>query len=130
MKELEKSVAAPFQVNVWRSPQESSLESSFSHWVKCTYRQLRSVFGLLQENSWCPKGGQEKHLFQQHDFPFNVYESMANTYSKEQALLMDTKRKDRGKRWIQIFDKTQDLSIRSFWCHSTWHQEEPLGYFF
>ena len=76
------------------------LESNLANWVKCTYRQLRSVFGLLQESSWCAKGGQKKYLFPQNDFPFNVYKSMANTNSKEQVLLMD---QDRGKRWIQIF---------------------------
>ena len=45
--------------------------------------------------SFCYKTflGYWQHLFQQHDFPFNVYKSVANN-SKEQALLMD---QDRGK---------------------------------
>ena len=58
------------------------------------YRELRSVLGLLQKISWCAKGGHKLHLFQQHDFPFNVYKSVANTCSKEQGVLMD---QDRGK---------------------------------
>ena len=55
------------------------LESSFAHWVKCTYGELRSVFGFLQKISWCAKGGHKQHLFQQHDFPFNVYKCVANS---------------------------------------------------
>ena len=50
---------------------------------------------------------------------------MANTYSKEQELLID---QDRGKPWKQIFWHTEDLSITSSWYHSKWHQEGPLGY--
>ena len=42
---------------------------------------------------WLAKGDYWQHLFQQHDFPFNIYKSVANN-SKEQALLMD---QDRGK---------------------------------
>ena len=63
------------------------LESNLSHLFKCTYAQLRSVLGLLQNISWCAEGGQ------QHDFPFNVYKCVANNYSKEQALSMDQNRK-------------------------------------
>ena len=74
--------------------------SSLAHQVKCTYKELKIVLGLLQNISWCAKGGNEQHLFQQHDFPFNVYESVGNTYSKEQGLLMD---QDRGNPRIQIF---------------------------
>ena len=52
----------------------SCLERGLAHWViKCTYRELRSVLGLLQKLSWCAEGGNEQHLFQQHDFPFKVY---------------------------------------------------------
>ena len=47
------------------------LESSLAHWVKCTYRELRSVLRLLQTISWCAKGGHKLHLFQQHDLPLN-----------------------------------------------------------
>ena len=50
---------------------------------------------------------------------------MANTYSKEQGLLID---QDRGEPLKQIFDKTEDLSTTSFWYHSKWYQEGPLGY--
>ena len=75
----------------------SCLQRCLSHWVKCTYRELRNVLGLLQKISWCAEGGNEQHLFQQHDIPFNVYKSAANTNSKEQGLLMH---QDRG---IQIF---------------------------
>ena len=58
------------------------LESGYANWVKCTYGELRSVLGLLQNISWCTKDGQKQHLFQQHDFPFNVNKSVANN-SKE-----------------------------------------------
>ena len=82
MKEPEKlhQLSTPFQVNVFSS---RCLESSFAHSVKCTNGELRSVLDLLQ------KGSHKQHLFQQHDFPFDVYESVANNNSKEQALLMD-----------------------------------------
>ena len=69
------------------------LESSLAHWVKCTYRKLRSVLGLLQKSSCCAKGGHKLRLLQQHDFPFNVYKSKANTYLKEPGLLMDQDRR-------------------------------------
>ena len=45
------------------------------------------------------KGGQKLHLFQQHDFPFNVFKIKANTYSKEPRLLMNH---DRGKLFLII----------------------------
>ena len=76
------------------------LESTLAHCVKCTYGELRSVLGFLQKISWCTKGGHKQHLFQQHGFPFNVYKSLANNNSKEQALLTD---QNRGKPWIQIY---------------------------
>ena len=75
------------------------LESSFAYWVKCTYKKFRSVLGLLQKSSWYDKGGHKLHLFQQHDFPFNVYKSKANSYSKEPGLLMD---QDSGKHILII----------------------------
>ena len=50
---------------------------------------------------------------------------MANTNSKEQALLID---QDKGKPWIQIFDIIENLSVRSIWYHSKW-QKENLGLF-
>ena len=65
------------------------LECSLVHWVKYTYRELRSVLGLLQKIPWSAKGGHKVHLFQQHDFSFNVYKRVAHTYSKEQRLLID-----------------------------------------
>ena len=37
----------------------------------------------------CAKDGHKQHLFQQYDFSFNVYKSVANNNSNEQALLMD-----------------------------------------
>ena len=40
------------------------LESSSAHWVKCTFRELRSAPALLQKNSWYAKGGHKQHLFQ------------------------------------------------------------------
>ena len=67
---------------------------SLAHWVKCTYGEFKIVLGFLQKISWCAKGGHKQYLFQQHDFPFNVYKSVANNNSKEQALLMD---QNRGK---------------------------------
>ena len=70
------------------------LENSLTHKVKHTYVKLRSVLSMLQKISWCVKSSHKQHLFQQHDFPFNVYRSVANTTSKEQGLLMD---QDRGK---------------------------------
>ena len=69
------------------------LKSSWEHWVNCTYRELKSVLGLLQKNYCCANGGHKQHLFQQHDFSFNNYKRVANTYSKEQGLL---KVQDRG----------------------------------
>ena len=44
---------------------------------------------MLQTNSWCALGGHKQHLFQQHDFDFNVYECVAKANAKEQALLFD-----------------------------------------
>ena len=29
---------------------------------------------------------------------------------------------------MQFFDNIEDMSKRSFWYHSEWHQDEPLGY--
>ena len=72
---------------------------------------------MLQKNSLCAKSSHKQHLFQQHDFPFNVYKSVANTNSKEQGLLMD---QDRGKPGIEIFSQ--------YWYYSKWHQEELLDY--
>ena len=71
----------------------SCLQSSLAHWIKCTYRELKSVLGLPQNISWCTKGGHKQNLFQQNDFPFNIYKNVANTYSKEQGLLMDQDRR-------------------------------------
>ena len=51
------------------------LESGLTQWIKCTYRELSSVLGLLQNFFWCANGGNKQHLFQQYDFPFNVYKS-------------------------------------------------------
>ena len=75
------------------------LESSLAYWIKCTYSKLRSILGLLQKSSWCAKGGHKLHLFQQYDFPFNVYKGKANTYSKAAGLLMY---QDRGKHILII----------------------------
>ena len=47
---------------------------------------------FLKKIYWCAKGGHKQHLFQQHDFPFNVYKSVANNYSKEQVVLRDQNR--------------------------------------
>ena len=69
------------------------LERSSVHWVKCTYRVLRSVLSLLQEISWCAKVAHIQHLFQQYDFSFNVYKSAGNTDSKKHTLSMH---RDRG----------------------------------
>ena len=65
---------------------------------------------MLQKITWCTYGGHKQHLFQQHDFPFSVYKSVAKTNAKEQALLLD---QDREKLWIQFFDNIENLSIRS-----------------
>ena len=75
-------------------------ESGLTQWIKCTYGELSSVLGLLQKISCCANGGNKQHLFQQYDFPFNVYKSVAITNSKEQVLLMD---QDKGKHSIQFF---------------------------
>ena len=75
-------------------------ESGFTQSIKCTYRELSSVLGLLQKISWCANGGNKQHLFLQYGFPFNVYKSVAKTSSKEQIVLMD---QDRGKHSIQFF---------------------------
>ena len=40
------------------------LQISSVHWVKRTYKEFRSVLGLLQEITWCAKGGDKQHLFQ------------------------------------------------------------------
>ena len=76
------------------------LKSSLTQWIKCTYRNLRSNLSLLQKISWCPWGGHKQHLYQQHDFPFNVYKSVEKTNANKQGLLLD---QDRGKPWIQLF---------------------------
>ena len=68
------------------------LECGLAHWAKCTYRELRGVLGLLQKVSWCTKCGHKVHLFQQHDFLCIIFKSVANTYSKEQRLLIDQDR--------------------------------------
>ena len=70
----------------------SCSESSLAHWAKCTYGEFNSVLGLLQKSSWRAKGGYKQNLFQQHDFSFNVYKTVANNNSKEQALLLEQKR--------------------------------------
>ena len=75
------------------------LESSSTNWVKCTYRDLMRVLGLLQKISCCAKGGHKQYLFQQYNFLFNFYKCVANTNSKEHALSID---QERGKPWIQI----------------------------
>ena len=95
MKESEKlhQLPTPFQVNVQRC-----FEGGLTQWIKRTYRELRSVLGLLKKISWCANGANKQHLIQQYDFPFNVYKSVAKTNSKEQALLMD---QGRGKYSIQ-----------------------------
>ena len=36
------------------------LESSLADWVRWTYRELRSILGLLQKISWFPKGGHKQ----------------------------------------------------------------------
>ena len=91
MKEPEKlhQLETPFQVNIWSSPQ--SVWKVVWH-TKYTYRELRSILGLLQTNSLCAKSSHKKHLLQQHDFPFNVYKSVAITNLKEQGLLIDQDR--------------------------------------
>ena len=76
------------------------LESSSTQWVKCTYRELRTVLSLLQKISWCAKGGHKQRVFQRCDFTFHVYKSVANTNSEEHTLPMD---QDRGKAWTQVF---------------------------
>ena len=75
-------------------------ESGLTHWIKCTYRELSSVLGVLQNISWCAIGDNKQHLFQQYDFPFNAYKSVAKTNSKEHVLLMDQVRR---KHSIQLF---------------------------
>ena len=47
---------------------------------------------MLQKITWCTYGGHKQHLFQQHDFSFSVYKSVAKTNAKEQALLLDQDR--------------------------------------
>ena len=80
------------------------LENSLAHCVKFTYRELRSVLSLLQKISSCSKGSHKQHLFQQHDFSFNVCKRVADNNSKEQALSMNQDK----------VDKIEDLSIGSF----------------
>ena len=126
MKEPEilHQLPTPFQVNVWSLPQIVQ-KVGLHAVVKCTYRKRMRVLGLLQKNSWCAKGAQNQLLFQQYDFSFNVYVSVANTDSKDYPLPMD---QDRWKPWIQFFDNIEVLSLRSFWYHTKWHQDESLGY--
>ena len=47
------------------------------------------------------------HKQQQHDFSFNVYRSVTNNNSKEQALLMD---QDKKKPEFEMFDFIEDIS--------------------
>ena len=44
---------------------------------------------MLQKIYWCAKSNHKQPIFQQHDFPFNVYKSVANTDPKVQGLLMN-----------------------------------------
>ena len=93
MKEPEilHRLSTPFQVNVWSLPQIVQ-KVGLHDVVKCTYRKRGRVLGLLQKNSWCAKGAQNQLLFQQYDFSFNVYVSVANTDSKDHPLPMDQDR--------------------------------------
>ena len=70
------------------------LESNLTHWVNIHKESSEAFSVCYQKNSLCAKSSHKQHLFQQHDFPFNVYKSVANTNLKEQGLLMD---QDRGK---------------------------------
>ena len=47
---------------------------------------------MSQKISWCALEDHKQHLFQQHDYPINVYKSVAKTNAKEQALLLDQDR--------------------------------------
>ena len=68
------------------------LEISLTQWIKWRYTEPRSVCN--KKNSYCANGSHKEHLFLEHDFPFDVYRSVASNNSKEQALLID---QDRGK---------------------------------
>ena len=93
MKETEKlQLQTSFQINVRSLPQ--GVWKQFDTLGKYTYRELTSTLGLLQKNSLFAKSIHKQHLFQEHDFSFNVYTSVANTNLKEQGPLMD---QDRGK---------------------------------
>ena len=54
---------------------------------------------MLEVIYWCAKIGHKQHRSQKYCFYFNVDESLANTNSKEQALLTD---QERVKARIQI----------------------------
>ena len=60
-----------------------------THWVNTHIENSGAFSVCYKKNSLRAKSSHKEHLFQQHDFPFNVYTSVANTNSKEQELLMD-----------------------------------------
>ena len=101
------------------------LESSLAHWVKCTYGELRSVLGLLQKISWCAKVGHKLHLFQQHNFPLTFIKVWLTLIQKNKDCYLSNIEESPEN---EFFDNTKDLSLTSFWYHSRWHQEVPLGY--
>ena len=69
------------------------LEISLAHYIKCTHRELRSVFGLLKNVSWCAKVLKNSIYFRNMSFPL-TFIKVTNTNSKEKGLLMN---QDRGK---------------------------------
>ena len=81
------------------------LEINFAHWVKCAYRELKRVLGLLQKIYWCARAGHKQHRFQQNNFLLYVYKSVTNTISEEHPLSMD---QDRGNSGMQFFDNIED----------------------
>ena len=69
------------------------LESSSPHWVKCTFTELRSVFGLLQKNLGTLKVVTHNIYFSNMIFHLTFMKLWLILITKK-ALLMD---QDKGK---------------------------------
>ena len=91
-------------------------------------KRAQEVIGLSQKVSCLLKMATYKIYFRhQFHFFFNSYRNVTNTNSKQYLLLdwgsnMD---QDSRKPWIQIYDNSGDLSVRSFWYHSNATKRNP-----
>ena len=102
---------------VWHIGLNEHIESSSRANIKSVLGLLQNIFGLLKVVA------------------DNIYFSnmiFHLTFIKVWLIIQNNKH----CKWIKIeespkckfFDNIEDLSIRSFWYHSKWHQDEALGY--